>query len=236
MCGAYIAPVQPYLVRSSFHQPVCPDLVISSNMSVSNSSGYSVEASQDSLKGIFSFVGSLMAGQLSDVHGRKTVIMVGLLGNIIPYLALTATCLSSWFVILNVAAGLSSSAVNVGILSYIADCTRQDKRTAVYGYLSVCSVVFLLVASPLGGLMSSLWKNGQARSFYFSAFVLACLPLLVSFFLKEPAIKARAYQQHQDCSSEEEVHAWKPYCESRNVVMMVMALAINMAGAAERSF
>eukprot|EP00960_Hanusia_phi_P032918 750130-Hanusia_phi.AAC.12 len=49
MCGAYMAPIQPYLVRSSFHHQVCPDLVISSNATASNSSGYSVEASQDRL-------------------------------------------------------------------------------------------------------------------------------------------------------------------------------------------
>jgi len=83
--------------------------------------------------------------------------------------------------------------------------------------------------------MSSEWKNGQARSFYFSAFVLSCFPLLISCFLKDSSLKLDVVRQDIEQSSSQDNKYLKLICKSKNITLMIMAFVINMAGAAESS-
>ena len=85
-------------------------------------------------------------GRISDRIGRKPVLLAGLLGVALTFVAVgISTQLWMVFVAL-VLGGVLSAGIWPAVLAYIADITTHDERGTLMGYAGACSC-----PSPCGG-------------------------------------------------------------------------------------
>ena len=124
------------------------------------------------------FLTSPVFGTLSDRFGRRPIILFGVAGQIVGYLALGfATNMSMLFL----ARGLTGlMAGNIGATqAYVADSTQPKERTRAFGLVGAAFGAGLLGGSALGGVLSLLHSRGLA----FGAAVLLALNLIFLFIV-----------------------------------------------------
>ena len=115
---------------------------------------------------------SLFAGAYSDLKGRKMLLAVPFVGNIFSYLAMFVNLiwweeLRAEYLLISGLAGLSGGYVcfNIGVYSYMADVSREDKRTM---RMSLLNGIFSL------GFVIGI-QTGSAISDYRTVFMLSTI-------------------------------------------------------------
>lgn len=94
-------------------------------------------------------------GRLSDRHGRKPAILLGLLGNAI---ALVGFGLAKDYVSLFIArsaAGIASAAVLPSVMAYVADVTTAEERGKGMGLMGAAMGLGFILGPAIGGVMGS---------------------------------------------------------------------------------
>ena len=69
---AFLSPLSPEILKSPLHVSMCPNITAVTNLTSSNGgavNGYALKAAKDSIGGICSFVGALLAGLFADKVG-----------------------------------------------------------------------------------------------------------------------------------------------------------------------
>lgn len=138
---------------------------------------------------LMSFVGMPVFGKLSDIYGRKNLLVIAMIGALTAYLlsaVSVALGILSLFLFARSVMGLCSSVYIVAI-SAIGDITKTDSEK-IFGFRWATFFIFFgLIVGPVIGSLStgSVGRYGLVPPFLIAALLSFSNILLVLFILKE---------------------------------------------------
>jgi len=94
-------------------------------------------------------------GRLSDKHGRKPAILLGLLGNAAALIGFGLATDYIWLFIARSAAGIASAAVLPSVMAYVADITTSEERGRGMGLMGAAMGLGFILGPAIGGVMGS---------------------------------------------------------------------------------
>ena len=94
-------------------------------------------------------------GRLSDKHGRKPAILLGLLGNAAALIGFGLATDYAWLFIARSAAGIASAAVLPSVMAYVADVTTSEERGRGMGLMGAAMGLGFIFGPAIGGVMGS---------------------------------------------------------------------------------
>ena len=94
-------------------------------------------------------------GRLSDKHGRKPAILLGLLGNAVALIGFGLATDYIWLFIARSAAGIASAAVLPSVMAYVADITTSEERGRGMGLMGAAMGLGFILGPAIGGVMGS---------------------------------------------------------------------------------
>ena len=94
-------------------------------------------------------------GRLSDKHGRKPLILIGLLGNAAALVGFGLAKAYIWLLIARSAAGIASAAVLPSVMAYVADVTTAEERGRGMGLMGAAMGLGFILGPAIGGIMGS---------------------------------------------------------------------------------
>lgn len=143
------------------------------------------------------FIFSPVAGNMSDRHGRKKIIIIGLF---IYGAAQLAFSLSTHLWMLFVArffSGLGAAFIVPPMMAFVADITTLEKRGKGMGLLGASMSLGFMIGPGIGGFLSNI---SLLFPFYFAAGASIFAALLSIFILPNPApsISAKKLQEKSE--------------------------------------
>ena len=94
-------------------------------------------------------------GRLSDTHGRKPAILLGLLGNAVALVGFGLAKDYVWLLMARSAAGIASAAVLPSVMAYVADITTSEERGRGMGLMGAAMGLGFILGPAIGGIMGS---------------------------------------------------------------------------------
>lgn len=94
-------------------------------------------------------------GRLSDKHGRKPAILLGLLGNAAALIGFGLATDYTWLFVARSAAGIASAAVLPSVMAYVADVTTSEERGKGMGLMGAAMGLGFILGPAIGGVMGS---------------------------------------------------------------------------------
>ena len=94
-------------------------------------------------------------GRLSDRHGRKPAILLGLLGNAVALIGFGLAKDYVWLFIARSSAGIASAAVLPSVMAYVADITTAEERGKGMGLMGAAMGLGFILGPAIGGVMGS---------------------------------------------------------------------------------
>src|SRR5262245_56420248 len=142
------------------------------------------------------FLFSPVLGRLSDLFGRRPVLLVSLGVATVDYLAMGLSPFLSVLYVGRALAGMTGANLSVAT-AYIADITSPDQRARRFGYMNACFGLGFVAGPLLGGLVGSL----SPRYPFLLAALCSGLNLLMGIFVlreshrsgSEPETKGRSF-------------------------------------------
>lgn len=120
-----------------------------------------VSGAASSAKYLLSCLASPLLGRLSDRFGRRPLIRITNVGSFLPVLALYLTGGNSptaYFATFILCGVLTSGQLFLSV-AYVADCTAQEDRARMFGYLGATSGVAFVLTPLLVRTLLSGWSN-----------------------------------------------------------------------------
>ena len=108
-----------------------------------------------SVYSVFQFVFAPLLGRLSDQHGRKPILLVSVLGNVISYFLWAVSNSFGLFLISRIISGATGGNISVA-QSYIADVTTRENRAKAMGLMGAIFGLGFILGPFLGGLLSKV--------------------------------------------------------------------------------
>lgn len=136
-------------------------------------------------------------GRLSDKHGRKPAILLGLLGNAVALVSFGLAKDYVWLLTARSAAGIASAAVLPSVMAYVADITTSEERGRGMGLMGAAMGLGFILGPAIGGIM------GRHDMPFFVAGGLSTLNFLFALILLPESLQ-------KDIADEtiEERHEW----------------------------
>ena len=94
-------------------------------------------------------------GRLSDKHGRKPAILLGLLGNAAALVGFGLAKDYIYLLTARSAAGIASAAVLPSVMAYVADITTSEERGRGMGLMGAAMGLGFILGPAIGGIMGS---------------------------------------------------------------------------------
>ena len=129
-------------------------------------------------------------GWLSDMIGRKPVMIGGVVLFAVSMLLFTTTMNPWWFVVFRLLEGIGTAAVAPAAMAYVADVTTDSNRSKAYGILMSAQFGGLIVGPAIGAIALRFLGDGTAgfhAIFYFGAILAALTAVALVVFIREPA-------------------------------------------------
>jgi DHA1 family multidrug resistance protein-like MFS transporter len=143
---------------------------------------------------VATFLFSSPLGRLSDLIGRKPVILTGSVFYAIATLLFVTTRDPWWFLLFRFVEGLGAAATGPAGNAFVADITTDDKRSQAFGWLTTAQFGGL-IAGPLAGSLIMGLGGGGMRGFHAIFLVgsatMATISIALAVFLHEPAHAVR---------------------------------------------
>jgi len=148
-----------------------------------------------SLYSFFQFIGAPWLGGLSDVKGRKPILLISQLGTLLSWIVfIFALSLPTYMVfgfalplwvialsrILDGVTGGNTSVAN----AYVSDITTREEKSYIFGYLGGIAGLGMIVGPGIGGLAAST-SLGYAGTLLTAAIISTITLLAIIFWLKE---------------------------------------------------
>lgn len=111
------------------------------------------------LTGLYTFAAFLVSpawGVLSDRAGRRSVLVIGLVGSAAGLVALDAATGLGWVYTARIASGLLSSAVLPAALAFAADSTNPAERPRYFAMIASATTLGFLLGPVIGSLLSPM--------------------------------------------------------------------------------
>jgi DHA1 family multidrug resistance protein-like MFS transporter len=128
-------------------------------------------------------------GWLSDMIGRKPVMIGGVMLFAVSMLLFTTTMNPWWFVVFRLLEGIGTAAVAPAAMAYVADVTTDSNRSKAYGILMSAQFGGLIVGPAIGAAALRFLGDGTAgfhAIFYFGAILAALTAVALAAFIREP--------------------------------------------------
>ncbi|XP_016970364.2 hippocampus abundant transcript-like protein 1 [Drosophila rhopaloa] len=106
------------------------------------------------VKGILSFLSAPLIGALSDIYGRKLLLLITVIFTCLPIPMMTID--TWWFFAISAISGILGVSFSV-VFAYVADVTTKEERTRSYGFVSATFAASLVIAPALGNLIMELY-------------------------------------------------------------------------------
>ena len=120
-------------------------------------------------------------GRMSDRHGRRPVLILGLLGTVVSYIVFALADTVSVLLLSRVLGGLTGATIPVA-QAYVADSTPRETRARAMGLIGAAFGVGFIIGPAIGGFMSQ-W--GYALPGLFAAGLSLLAAVVAVFFLPE---------------------------------------------------
>ncbi len=151
------------------------------------------------LGSVYSLMQFLFAGfwgRLSDLYGRRPILLMSLAGSVVTYLWFAAAGSVESLIISRALGGIFAANISTA-QAYIADITSEKERAKGMGLLGAAFGIGFTIGPPIGGITGArigLWAPGViAATLCFLNLILACVRLKESLplELREKARKTR---------------------------------------------
>ena len=144
-----------------------------------------------SIYALCSFITAPILGSLSDVYGRKKILLLSLFGSALGYLLFGIG--GSLFILFlgRIIDGITAGNTSV-LFAYISDNTQQKDRIKWFGYISAAMGIGKIGGPVLGGILGGI---SIALPFYITAFLMLISGLIVYFFLPESKQKKQSMKE-----------------------------------------
>ncbi|XP_033157607.1 hippocampus abundant transcript 1 protein [Drosophila mauritiana] len=106
------------------------------------------------VKGILSFLSSPLIGALSDIYGRKVLLLITVIFTCLPIPMMTMD--NWWFFVISSLSGVLGVSFSV-VFAYVADVTTKEERSRSYGLVSATFAASLVIAPAMGNLIMDLY-------------------------------------------------------------------------------
>lgn len=130
------------------------------------------------------FVFSPIAGNLSDRHGRKNLIIFGLFVNAISQIFLGLSTELWMLFVCRFFTGVGSAFIIPPVMAYVADITTNEERGKAMGWIGAAISLGFMIGPGIGGFLSNV---SLQFPFYFAGFA-AIIAGILSFIIL-PTIK-----------------------------------------------
>jgi len=131
---------------------------------------------------LFQFFFAPILGRLSDIFGRKRVLQLSIIGNIISYFIWAITSNYAIFLFSRIISGMTGGNISVA-QSYIADATNSGNRAKYMGLFGAVLGVGFIVGPFLGGVFSMIdlttYSNKVIKFNHFSFIGVATMVLSI---------------------------------------------------------
>lgn len=124
------------------------------------------------------FIATPVIGRLSDVYGRKNLLLFSLLGTSLSLFLFGSAKSIVWLFIARILDGITGGNISVAQAA-IADVTDEKKRASIFGLLGAVFGLGFVAGPALGGILS---RFGLSVPFYFAS-VLALIGVIIGIFL-----------------------------------------------------
>jgi MFS transporter, DHA1 family, tetracycline resistance protein len=163
--------------------PVLPGLLreLSNDTHIAGQFGYFL-----AVYALMQFVFSPILGSLSDLYGRRPVLLVSLAGAAMDYTVMALTPSLAVLYVGRMVAGITGANMSVAT-AYLADISRENERARRFGYMNACFGLGFVAGPLLGGLIGS----SSARYPFLLAASFNGLNFLLGFFVLP---ESRAHQ------------------------------------------
>lgn len=131
-----------------------------------------------SVYALMQFMASPILGALSDKFGRRSVLLVSLLGAGLDYILMAFAPNLTVLFIGRIISGLTGASMTVAS-SYIADISNDENRTANFGMIGASFGIGFIIGPALGGILATY---GHATTFLVAA-VLTLLNFIFGLFI-----------------------------------------------------
>lgn len=125
---------------------------------------------------IMQFIFSPLWGTLSDRYGRKPILMIGVLGNVLAQVLMGFSTQLWMLFVARALSGILSAATLPTAMAYISDSTTHDQRSGGMGIIGAAQGIGMVLGPGIGG-----WLAGQSLQLPF--FVGAALSALALIFI-----------------------------------------------------
>jgi MFS family permease len=140
------------------------------------------------------FVFSSPLGRLSDVVGRKPIIVSGVALYAVSTLLFVTTRDAWWFLLFRLLEGVGAAAAGPAGNALVADITTEDKRSQAFGWLTTAQFGGL-IAGPLAGSAAMGLAGGGLRGFHViflaGCTIMTLIGVALIVMLREPAHATR---------------------------------------------
>ncbi len=152
----------------------------------------------DLLGAILPAIVSPRLGALSDLYGRKPILIIGSLGSmcgeIVTILAASyrGTININWMLLSFFLDGITGSAILAMAMvnTYATDCVPAHCRSTAFGYFHGCTCIGIALGPILAGFVVK-WSGSIVTVFWIMLGVHVCCALFVLFFVPESVSKRR---------------------------------------------
>lgn len=189
-----IIPIIPVI----FTDPSSPSFLL---QGYSVTGQYIISGAIAAVFGIMQFIGAPLLGELSDIFGRKRLLMVGVGGLAISQMLFGFGIETGSLVLLfasRILAGLSGANFSIAQAA-IADVSEPHERAKNFGLMGAAFGIGFILGPALGGWIAEAAGN-PAAPFWFAGILGIVNILLLTFFLRET---------HHDRQAAHHFHIWK---------------------------
>ncbi|MGL5329433.1 MAG: MFS transporter [Peptostreptococcaceae bacterium] len=143
------------------------------------------------------FIMSPIWGSMSDQKGRKTFLVLGVVGYGISQLGFGFSEYTPLILLFRITGGAMSVAFITSCIAYVSDVSSKEDRTKYMSYHAASTAI----ASSVGALMGGYFGTFGYKSAFFMQFVLCIVVSIVIYFVLDETIekkseKLKIYTQH----------------------------------------